>query len=180
MAFDYRRLIGAGKKSGRIFGVRQVYFTKSCQQMWVRVNQPFIPFIHHIWGETVLWGTVFIIQTSDRMQHFTILQYKLHSFNIQDDRSMRGLLTRLQSTSFLGHVVGERGALEASVYRMWEIFWHPVAHVQKIYLILFMLRNDFVLKAPLGTRTRDLYRGRGCSVKWLRATWTLITLLSTL
>ena len=95
MAFDYRRLIGAGKKSGRIFGVRQVYFTKSCQQIWVRVNQPFIPFIHHIWGETVLWGTVFIIQTSDRMQHFTILQYKLHSFNIQDDRSMRGLLAKL-------------------------------------------------------------------------------------
>ena len=60
----------------------------------MRVNQPFIPFIHHIWGETVLWGTVFIIQTSDRMQYFTILQYKLHSFNIQDDRSMHGLLPK--------------------------------------------------------------------------------------
>ena len=81
-------------KSGRIFCVRPVYFTKSCQQIWVRVNQPFIPFIHHIWGETVLWGTVFIIQTSDRMQYFTILQYKLHSFNIQDDRSTRGLLAK--------------------------------------------------------------------------------------
>ena len=44
----------------------------------MRVNQPFISFIHHIWGETVLWGTVFIIQTSDnRMQYFTILRYKL-------------------------------------------------------------------------------------------------------
>ena len=40
-------------KSSRIFCVRQVYFTKSCQQIWVRVNQPFILFIHHIWGETV-------------------------------------------------------------------------------------------------------------------------------
>ena len=47
-----------------------------------------------MWGETVLWGTVFIIQTSDRMQYFTILQYKLHSFNIQDDRSTRGLLAK--------------------------------------------------------------------------------------
>ena len=28
------------------FCVRQVYFTKSCQQIWVRVNQPFILFIH--------------------------------------------------------------------------------------------------------------------------------------
>ena len=35
-------------------------------------------FIHHFWGETVLWGAVFIIQTSDyRMQYFTTLRYKL-------------------------------------------------------------------------------------------------------
>ena len=94
-ALDHRRLIRPGKKIRPIFFcVRKVYFTKSCQQIWVRVNQPFIPFIHHIWGETVLWGTVFIIQTSDRMQYFTILQYKLHSFNIQDDRSTRGLLAK--------------------------------------------------------------------------------------
>ena len=39
-------------------------FIKSCQQVWGRVNQPFILFIHHIWGETVPWGAVFIIQTS--------------------------------------------------------------------------------------------------------------------
>ena len=43
----------------------------------------FILFIHHIWGETVL----FIIQTSDRMQYFTIFQDKLHSVNVQDDQS---------------------------------------------------------------------------------------------
>ena len=35
------------------FCVRQVYFTNSCQQIWGCVNQPFILFIHHIWGETV-------------------------------------------------------------------------------------------------------------------------------
>ena len=34
------------KKSGRIFYVQQVDFTKSCWQIWWRVNQPFI---HHIW-----------------------------------------------------------------------------------------------------------------------------------
>ena len=93
MALDHSRL-GLENKSGRIFCVRHVYFTKSCQQVWGRVNQPFILFIHHIWGETVPWGAVFIIQTSDRMQYFTILQYKLHSFNIQDDRSTRGLLAK--------------------------------------------------------------------------------------
>ena len=47
------------------------------------VNQPFKLFIHHIWGETVL----FIIQTSDRMQYFTLFQDKWHSVNIQDDQS---------------------------------------------------------------------------------------------
>ena len=50
------------------FYVRQVYFTKSCPQIWVRANQPFILYIHHIWGERVLWGAVFIIQTSDNWQ----------------------------------------------------------------------------------------------------------------
>ena len=28
------------------------------------------------------------------MQYFTILQYKLHSFNVQDDRNTRGLLAK--------------------------------------------------------------------------------------
>ena len=87
MALDHSRLGLENKflenKSGRIFCVRQVYFTKSCQQVWGRVNQPFILFIHHIWGETVL----FIIQTSDRMRYFTIFQDKLHSVNVQDDQS---------------------------------------------------------------------------------------------
>ena len=92
-ALDHSRL-GLENKSGRIFCVRQVYFTKSCQQVWGRVNQPFILLIHHMWGETVPWGAVFIVQTSDRMQYFTILQYKLHSFNIQDDRRTRGLLAK--------------------------------------------------------------------------------------
>ena len=82
MALDDSRL-GLENKSGRIFCVRQVYFTKSCQQVWGRVNQPFILFIHHIWGETVL----FIIQTSDRMQYLTIFQDLIHSVNIQDDQS---------------------------------------------------------------------------------------------
>ena len=33
-------------KSGPIFCVRQVYFTKSCQQIWGSVNQPFIYFLY--------------------------------------------------------------------------------------------------------------------------------------
>ena len=110
MALDHSRLGQENKflenKSGRIFCVRQVYFTKSCQQIWGRVNQPFILFIHHIWGETVLWGAVFIIQTSDRMQYFRILQYKFHSFNIQDDGSTRGLLAK-SLKNFHNHLYGQ-------------------------------------------------------------------------
>ena len=51
----------------------------------LRVCKP-IPFIHQIWGETVL----FITQTSVRMQYFTIFRDKLHSVNIQDDQSLAG------------------------------------------------------------------------------------------
>ena len=99
MAQDHSRLGMENKflknKSGQIFGVWQVLnFTKSCQQMWGHVNQPFVLFMHHIWGETVLWGAVFMIQISGTMQWFTILEYKLHSFNIQDDQSMHGLLAK--------------------------------------------------------------------------------------
>ena len=91
MALDHSRLLGlenrfVENKSGWIFCFQQFYFKKSCQQIWECVNQPFILFIHHIWGETVL----FIIQTSDRMQYFTIFQDKLifflRSVNIQDDQ----------------------------------------------------------------------------------------------
>ena len=69
-------------KSGLIFCVPQIYYTNSCQQIWVCLNQPFIIFKHHIWGETVLF-----IQTSDRIRYFTIFQDKFHSVNIQDDQS---------------------------------------------------------------------------------------------
>ena len=99
VAFHHRRLIRPGKNQAE-FCVRQLNFTKSCQQIWVLVNQPFIPFIYHIWGETVLWGTVFIIQTPDRMQYFTILQYKLYSFNIQDDRSTVQKMSKITYWSF--------------------------------------------------------------------------------
>ena len=65
--------------STRSFFVQQVYFTKSCRKIWWRVNQPFILFIHHIWDT----------------QYFEALlvQDKLDSFNIQDDRSTRFLCT---------------------------------------------------------------------------------------
>ena len=48
MALDHSRLGVENKflenKSGQIFSVQQVYFTNSCQQIWVCANQPFILF----------------------------------------------------------------------------------------------------------------------------------------
>ena len=49
MALDHSRLGLENNflenKSGRIFCFRPVYFKKSCQEIWVRVNQPFLEFI---------------------------------------------------------------------------------------------------------------------------------------
>ena len=59
MALDHSRLGLENKlletKSGRIFCVRQVYFTKSCQQVWGRGNQPFRLFTasHLRWNSTM-------------------------------------------------------------------------------------------------------------------------------
>ena len=61
MALDHRGLIRPGKKkSGRIFCVPQVYFTK---QIWVRVNQPF----HH------LSDVMFLNVTSEIKQYYEAL-----------------------------------------------------------------------------------------------------------
>ena len=80
-------------KSGRIFCVRQVYkFLPINLGACKPIFYLFIFFIHHIWGERVPRGAVFILQTSYKMQYFTIFQDKLLSFNIQDHRSTHGLL----------------------------------------------------------------------------------------
>ena len=85
------------KKSGWIFCVRQVYFTsKSWRRIWWRVNQPFKhTFSHHVSGKqyTDLGQNLFFFALFKLiiLQFFTILQDKLHSFNIQDDRSSRRL-----------------------------------------------------------------------------------------
>ena len=92
MALDHRRLIRPGKKIRPNFLRSTSLLCKilptnlgACKPTFSTI------FIHYIWGETVLWGTVFIIQTRKK-----ILQYKLHSFSImKDDGSTRGLLAKL-------------------------------------------------------------------------------------
>ena len=105
MALHHSRL-GLENKSGRIFLRLRSLFYKILPSNLGVCKPTFIPFRHHIWGETILWGAVFIIQTSDRMQYFTIFQYQLHSFNIQDDRSTCGLLAK-PSKIFQNHLYGQ-------------------------------------------------------------------------
>ena len=80
-------------KSGRIFCVRQVYkFLPINLYVCVQTNLFFFIYTKSEEKEYYDGGAVFIIQTSYKMQYFTIFQDKLHSFNTQDHRSTRGLL----------------------------------------------------------------------------------------
>ena len=65
-ALDHRRLIRPGKKIRPNFLRSTSLLYKILPTNLGEWKPTFLPFVHHIWGETVLWGTVFIIQTSDR------------------------------------------------------------------------------------------------------------------
>ena len=100
MALDHSRL-DLENKSGRTFCVRQVYFTKSCQQIWGACKPTLYTFYtsHLRWNSTMKRAFLvffFSIQNSERMQYFTIncaIQI-VYLFNIQDDRSTRGILAK--------------------------------------------------------------------------------------
>ena len=101
MALDHSRLGLENKflenKSGWIFCVGQVYFTKSCQQVWGRVNQPFILFIHQIWGETVLWGAEYHTNLEQNaVFHNFALQFALIQYLGRSKHALasRGLLAK--------------------------------------------------------------------------------------
>ena len=62
---------------------------KILQQLWWRVSQSLMLFIHRIWGQQYFEAVFFLVSlhTSERMRFLTILQDKLCSFNNQGDRS---------------------------------------------------------------------------------------------
>ena len=76
----------------KFFCVRQVWVCKILPTNLVMCKQAFI---HHSWG-TQYCEAFFLVSlhTLDRMQFFTILQGKLHSFNNQDDRSTHFLCAK--------------------------------------------------------------------------------------
>ena len=94
MALDHRRLIRPGKKIGPNI-LRSTSLLYKILPTNLGACKPTFYFIYTSylrWNSTM--SNFFITQTSDRMQYFALLQYKLHSFNIQDDRSTRGLLAK--------------------------------------------------------------------------------------
>ena len=124
---------------GRIFCSRYlVYFTKSCQQIWRCVNQPFVIFIHHIWGETVL----FIIQSSDRMQYFTIFQDKLHSVNFQDDQ-LWAFSETVQKSYKITYTASRFSLLTRAKFAV-NINRVTLQQNKRIYYVYFFLFNGFI------------------------------------
>ena len=76
MALDHSRL-DLENKSGRTFCVRQVYFTKSCQQIWGACKPTLYTFytLPLRWNSTMKRAFLvffFSIQNSEKMQYFTI------------------------------------------------------------------------------------------------------------
>ena len=135
-------------KSGRFFCVRQVYVIKSCQTNLIAWNYPFIFFIHHIWAETVYYEALFLPYRPQtecaQLLYFTILQDKLHSFNIQDDRSSRGLLARAFK-NFQNHLIRPAGShfLTSAKFAVWVVkclhinrvsFQHNIEFIMFIFL----------------------------------------------
>ena len=91
MALDHSRLGLENKfsenKSGRIFYVRQVYCTKSCQQIWVRVNN--LLYFLYITSEVKQYYEALYLLYRLRTEWSISLFFKTNctSVNIQDDQS---------------------------------------------------------------------------------------------
>ena len=90
MALDHNRLDLENKflanKSGQSFCFRQVYFTKSCQQIRGCVNHPFISF-YTFYTSHLRWNST--VHHTDLGQNAVFHNFSrqiLHSVNIQDDQ----------------------------------------------------------------------------------------------
>ena len=138
-------------KSGRIFALDKFTEIKFYQQIWVRVNQHFILFIHHIWGETVIWGAVFIMQTSDKMQCFTIFQDKLQSFNFQNRTKHAWAFGKtVQKISKITYTASRFSLLTSAKFSV-NIKRVTVQH-NKEFIVFIFLFNGFITMCNLKKR----------------------------
>ena len=145
------------------FWVRQVYFTKSCQQQgWV--NQPFILFIHHIWGETVLRRCIYRTDLGQNAVFlFTVFQDKLHPANTQDDKSWAFTET-VQNISKLTYTASRFSLLTSAKFAVRAVssVW---VNINRVWLqhykefIMFFLFNSFIA---------ELWRAKlACGAPWV-------------
>ena len=117
----------------------------------MRINQHFVLFIHHIWGETVIWGAVFILQISDKMQYFTIFQEKLPPFNIQNHRSPRGLLAKpFKKTSKITYSASRFSLLTSAKFSV--NIKRVTLQNDKEFIVFIFLFNGFITMCNLKKR----------------------------
>ena len=112
----------------------------------MRVNQHFILFIHHIWGETVIWGTVFIIQTSDKMQYFTIFQDKYS----EPSKHTWAFSKTVQKISKITYTVSRFSLLTSAKFSV-NIKRVTVQH-NKEFIVFIFLFNGFITMCNLKKR----------------------------
>ena len=160
MAIDHSNL-GLENKSDEFLGFDK-FTSQNLANIWGWVNQPFILFIHHIWDETVLWGAVFITQTSDRMQYFTVFQDKLHSANIQDDQSWAFTetvqkISKITYTASMFSLLTSAKFAVRAVSSVWVNINRVTPQHNKEFITFFLLFNGFITMGNLkkGLRAHD-------------------------
>ena len=93
MALDHSRL-GLENESGQFFAIGK-FTLQNLANKSGGMQTSLLYFLYITSGVKQYYEVLFLsYSTLDRMQYFTILQDKLHSFNIQDDRSTHGLLAK--------------------------------------------------------------------------------------
>ena len=132
----------------------------------------------------VLWGTIFIVQTSDRMQYFTIL----HSFNIQDDRSAPRLLAKLlKKISKITHRASRFSLLQSE---LWSSVWmnmnrvtlqHNKGFIMLIFFYLMVLSmcnlQKRLIRAAFWVLLQAMFMNeRKQTAQWLKLQERLLTI----
>ena len=95
MPLDFRWLIRPRKKIRPIF-LRSTSLLNKIVPTNLGACKPIFYTIYtsHLRWDSTMRSMRHCFYHADRMQYFTISQYKLHSFSIRDDRSTRGLLAK--------------------------------------------------------------------------------------
>ena len=123
MALDHSRLGLENEflenKSGQIFCFRQVYWTKYCQQIWVRLNQHFMLFYtsHLRWNSNMRR----CFHHTDLRQNVVFHNFPrqialIQSFSFRTVQSTRGLLTNRSKNSKITYTASRFSLLTSAKF----------------------------------------------------------------